>query len=176
MARVRVPYTLDLASQAVREVLVLKISYVIQEGDSSQAFFDETKAKQYAGLANQLFEHVNGNFSADCCFLGAAVFRKNPQYDSGHYHAHDWECSRRRTGSSFECDTGHCRASSYIADLIEHLHSIHSSDSRIRMTADMSFYWLGSWNHCICGSDHLGFRYNPVFRAIRDCVTSGLLL
>jgi hypothetical protein len=47
-----VPYTLDPAPQAVGEVSVLKISYVIQEGDSSQVIFDETKAKQYTGLAN----------------------------------------------------------------------------------------------------------------------------
>lgn len=78
------PYTPDLAPQAVAEVVVLKISYVIQEGDSSQVFFDETKAKPYTVLANYLFEHVNGNFSADCPFLGSAVVCRNSQHDGSH--------------------------------------------------------------------------------------------
>lgn len=152
------------------EVLVMVISYM-QEGDSSQVFFDETKARPYMALANQHVEHANGNFSADCRFVGSAVFCKNLQDDSSHCHVHDCECSWRRTGhgGSFGRDTVHRRASSYISDLVEHLHSIHSSGSRIRMAARESCY---SWNHRICSRDHLGFRYNAVFRATHDWATS----
>lgn len=128
---------LDLAPQVVGEVLELEIFYM-QEGGSRQVFLDETKAKQYMGLANQLFEHVNGNFSAGYCFVGCAVFCKNLQRNSSRSHVHDCECSW--TGSCFGRDTGHCCASNYIPDLIDCLHSIHSSGSRIRAAAHASCY------------------------------------
>jgi hypothetical protein len=74
---------LDLALQVEGEVLVLEISYM-QERYLCRVFFDEKKAKQYMGVANQFFEHVNGNFCADCRFVGSAVFCKNLQRESSH--------------------------------------------------------------------------------------------
>lgn len=84
MARVTVPYTLDLDLQAVGAEVVWEISYVMQEGDSRRVFFGGRKAGQRMGQVSQFFEHESGIVSVDCCFVGSAVCRKNPQHDNGH--------------------------------------------------------------------------------------------